>query len=55
MTHLYPRIVRGGVLLLDDYGYWKGSRKAVDEYLEEHNIRILLCPIDDAARMAVVR
>ena len=30
-------------------------RKAVDEYLEEHNIRILLCPIDDAARMAVVR
>lgn len=55
MTHLYPRIVRGGVLVLDDYGYWKGSRKAVDEYLKKHDIRLLLCPVDSTARMAVVR
>lgn len=32
MTHLYPRLVSGGVLIIDDYGYWKGSKKAVDEY-----------------------
>lgn len=29
---LYPRLVKGGVLILDDYGYWKGARKAVDDY-----------------------
>ena len=29
---LYPRLVSGGVCVLDDYGYWKGQRKAVDEY-----------------------
>lgn len=29
---LYPRLSRGGVLIIDDYGSWEGSRKAVDEY-----------------------
>lgn len=40
--HLFPLLSPGGVLLLDDYGYWQGSRKATDEYLEENNISILL-------------
>jgi hypothetical protein len=31
---LYPRLVRGGVLIIDDYGHWEGSRKAVDEYFD---------------------
>jgi O-methyltransferase len=29
---LYPRLVYGGVLIIDDYGAWQGSRKATDEY-----------------------
>lgn len=29
---LYPRLVLGGLLILDDYGYWKGARKATDDY-----------------------
>jgi hypothetical protein len=29
---LYPRLARGGVLIVDDYGHWQGARKAVDEY-----------------------
>ena len=29
---LYPRLVRGGVLIIDDYGHWQGARKATDEY-----------------------
>jgi O-methyltransferase len=32
LEHLYPRLQTGGVLLIDDYGYWAGCRKAVDEY-----------------------
>jgi hypothetical protein len=39
---LYPRLVSGGVLLIDDYGWWQGSRKAVDEYLEETGEQLLL-------------
>jgi len=30
---LYPRLARGGVLIVDDYGFYEGSRKATDEYL----------------------
>ena len=29
---LYPRLVKNGVLIIDDYGHWKGSKKAVDKY-----------------------
>lgn len=29
---LYPRLRPGGVMIIDDYGVWAGSRKAVDEY-----------------------
>ena len=30
---LYPLLQSKGVLLIDDYGYWEGARKAVDEYM----------------------
>lgn len=34
MNTLYPRLSKNGVLLVDDYGHWKGSRKAVDEFFQ---------------------
>jgi O-methyltransferase len=42
LEHLYPRLTSGGVLLLDDYGYWKGARRAVDEFVESTGERLLL-------------
>jgi hypothetical protein len=42
LEHLYPRLARGGVLILDDYGWWKGAREAVDEWLAETGERLLL-------------
>jgi hypothetical protein len=29
---LWPRVVAGGFVQIDDYGYWQGCRKAVTEY-----------------------
>ena len=29
---LYPRLVRGGILIVDDFGHWAGARRAVLEY-----------------------
>ncbi len=32
MVHLYPKLQKKGFLIIDDYGHWNGSRKAIDEY-----------------------
>ena len=32
---LYPKLVSGGFLIIDDYGHFKGCRKAVDEYFRD--------------------
>lgn len=53
LEHLYPRLVKGGVLLLDDYGHWRGARRAVDEYIRENELTVLLNRVDFAARLAI--
>jgi O-methyltransferase len=53
LEHLFPRLVAGGVLIIDDYGHWKGARKAVDEYLRQHGVKLLLNRIDYTGRIAV--
>lgn len=53
MEVLYPRLVQGGVLIIDDYGEWAGARKAVDEYFAgetvwlhyvTHTVRLMIKP-----------
>ncbi|HSY05808.1 MAG TPA: TylF/MycF/NovP-related O-methyltransferase [Steroidobacteraceae bacterium] len=51
---LYPRLVPGGVLIIDDYGHWGGARKAVDEYFAARE-RPFLQYIDPTARIGVKR
>lgn len=51
LLHLFPVLTEKGVLLLDDYGYWLGSKKAVDEYFS--NKPILLNRIDYTGRTGV--
>jgi O-methyltransferase len=53
LSHLYPRLRPGGVLVVDDYAYWQGARRAVDEYVAEHDLQLLLNRIDYTARVAV--
>jgi O-methyltransferase len=53
LIHLFPRLTSRGVLLLDDYGHWAGVRKAVDEYLAEHDVHLLLQRVDYAGRIAI--
>jgi O-methyltransferase len=48
---LYPKLVPGGVLILDDYGHWRGAREAVDEYF--HGTNVLMHRIDYTGRMIV--
>lgn len=53
LTHLFPLLVEGGVIIIDDYGHWEGCRKAVDEYFEAHRIRIFLSRIDYTGRIGI--
>lgn len=53
LEHLYPRLAKRGVLIIDDYGYWRGSRKATDEYFHAVGERPLLNRIDFTGRIAV--
>lgn len=53
LVHLFPRLVRGGVLIIDDYGHWQGARKATDEYFRENGISLLLNRIDFSARIGI--
>ena len=53
LTHFYPRLSVGGVLIIDDYGHWEGARRAVDEYFDGHGIRIFLHRIDYTGRIAI--
>jgi hypothetical protein len=53
LHYLFPHLIRRGVLIIDDYGHWVGAKKAVDEYIAENNIALLLQPIDYSGRIAV--
>lgn len=54
MRHLYPRIVSGGILIVDDYGEFAGARQAVDEYLAEDGRPVLLNRVDFSCRLVQV-
>jgi hypothetical protein len=50
---LYPRLVEGGVLLIDDYGCFRGSKEATDEYFGKSEQPPLLWAIDNHARAGI--
>lgn len=38
-NELYDQVEPGGVIILDDYGYWEGIKKATDEFFAKRNIK----------------
>lgn len=44
---LFPYMVRGGLIVLDDYGTVEGETRAVDDFLLEHNLEITKLPFCD--------
>lgn len=53
LTHLFPLLDPHGILIIDDYGHWKGARKAVDEYVAENKLNLNLHRVDYTCRIAV--
>jgi hypothetical protein len=53
LQHLYPRLSRNGILVIDDYGHWQGARQAVDEYFAAWPEPVYLHRVDYTARLVV--
>jgi O-methyltransferase len=51
LTHLWPLLSPNGILIIDDYGFWTGARKAVDEFFRA--IPAFMHRIDDTGRLIV--
>ncbi len=40
---LYPLLSKGGILIIDDYGHWKGCKLAVEEYFKSKSSEMFFC------------
>jgi O-methyltransferase len=50
LDHLYEHVVRGGFVMVNDYGAYQGCRKAVDEFLDTLSPRPFLAHVDHDIR-----
>lgn len=54
LQHYYDRVSPGGIVQIDDYGFWEGARKAVDDFfIQRHLPMPKLRYIDYAGRQFV--
>jgi len=50
LENLYDKVVPGGIIQFDDYGYWQGARNAVDEFFAKRGIKAGLRRLDYSGR-----
>lgn len=55
LEHLYPRLSPGGILIVDDFGSWAGSRKAVLEYFESVVPMPLAFPESNSGSLLIIK
>jgi hypothetical protein len=53
LNYLYPKIVKGGILILDDYGVFPGETKAVDEFFKNKKIEIKQFPFQKTPKYII--
>jgi hypothetical protein len=50
---LYDKVAPNGVTIIDDYGHWKGARRAVDEFFDGLRGPVFLNRIDTTGRLVI--
>ncbi|GIU82442.1 MAG: hypothetical protein D6687_12035 [Acidobacteria bacterium] len=38
MENLYPKVAKGGLIIMDDYYFWEGFSKAIHDYLSKYKL-----------------
>lgn len=50
LDHLYDKVVTNGIIIIDDYGYNTGCKKAVDECLEANKVYPIINYVNSSCR-----
>jgi hypothetical protein len=53
LKHLYHLLKKNGVLIIDDFGFWEGAKKAVLQFFSENKIFPIINRIDDTGRIII--
>ena len=40
LDYFFPKVVKGGIVILDDYGAFPGANKAIEDYFVKSNYKI---------------
>ena len=47
LTHLFPHLAPGGIVIVDDYYVWDGCALAVHDYLSQHKLTARMCQFNN--------
>jgi O-methyltransferase len=53
LEYLFDKVVKGGIVIIDDYGTYDGCRRAVDEFMKAKDVHAYLGSIDSDCRFFV--
>jgi O-methyltransferase len=53
LEHLFHRLQAGGILIVDDYGFWQGARRACDEFFSSKKEKLRPIPNDDTGHFLI--
>ena len=49
LVNLYPKVCKGGYIIIDDFYSWESCRNAVNDYIKYNNLNASIIRIDDDA------
>ncbi len=53
LDYLYNKVVKGGFVIIDDYGAYEGCKKAVDEFMQANKVSAFLCHVNNDVRYLI--
>ena len=55
LEQMYDNVVKGGVIIFDDYFHWNGQRKATDEFFKSKNLDYDIVNLGDGKTGAIIK